>query len=150
LDLYRGQFDFFPQFSTQVHDFDPGINPYPDGLFWTVPIIAQEQVNLGTGTARMAVSNLNLFDYFNIPNAFRHTIAPLPATCSFDVRWTGPASNRSAITETPGSIGEIAETNATMSWSASRPDGFSFESDLTPTTSVFAQVGLVRNGIFAE
>ena len=146
MDLYKDLSD--P--TSQEHDFDPGINPYPLGLFWTVPILEQEHVNLGTGTARMTVNNLSLFDYFNIPNAIQHPANRLSATCSFDVRWTGPASNRLAITQTPGSTGEIVETSATMTWSASRPDNFHFQSDASPTTNVFAQVGKVRNGVFAE
>jgi hypothetical protein len=38
---------------------------------------------------------------------------------------------------------------ATMTWSASNADGFRFVSDPEGTTSFFAQLGKVRNGVFA-
>ena len=149
MDLYRGQFDF-QNFTTQVHDFDPGINPYPRGLFWTVPIAPQEQVNLGTGTGRMRVDNLALKDFFNIPNALFRVQDPVSAdaVCSFDIRWTGPVSSRGGVSTT-GSSGELVMTSATMSWSASNSLGFRFESNPNGTTSAFAQLGKIRNGIFA-
>lgn len=149
MDLYRGQFDF-QNFSTQVHDFDPGINPYPRGLFWTVPILPQEHVNLGTGTGRMQVDNLALKDFFDIPNALFRFQDPVSAdaVCSFDIRWTGPVSSRGGVS-TPGSAGELVMTSATMSWSARNSLGFAFESNPSGTTSAFAQLGKIRNGVFA-
>ena len=40
--------------------------------------------------------------------------------------------------------------DATMQWSASNGLGFQFETDPSaPTTSVFAQLGKVVNGVFA-
>ncbi len=150
MDLYRGQYDF-NAFSTQVHDFDPGINPYPGGLFWTVPTGPQDQVNLGTGTGRLSVNDLALQDFFNIPNALFRFQDPVSvdATCSFDVHWTGPVTSRGGVS-TPGSTGELVMTSATMTWSASNADGFSFVSDPSGTRSVFAQLGRISNGVFAE
>ena len=150
MDLYRGRYDF-TNFSTQVHDFDPGINPYPGGLFWTSRIGPQDHVNLGTGTARMQVQNLALQDYFNIPNALFRFLDPVSAdaTCSFDIRWTGPVSSRGGVS-TPGSVGELVMTTATMTWSAHNSQGFSFVSNPSGTTSVFAQLGKISNGVFAD
>ena len=143
MDLYRSQFDF----SDQVHDFDPGITPYPEGLFWTVPFGSIGPVELGTGSAHMSATNLPVFDYFSIPNAiFNGPFAQ--ALCSFDITWTGPVTSRGPVT-TPGSTGELVMTKATMTWSASNDLGFSFTSDPSPTTSVFAQLGHVSNGVFA-
>jgi hypothetical protein len=150
LDLYRGQYDF-TNFTTQVHDFDPGIHPYPEGLFWTVPIAPQEKVNLGLGTARMQVSDLSLQDYFSIPNALFRFLNPtsVDATCSFDIQWTGPVSSRGGVI-TPGSTGELVMSSATMTWSASNANGFKFVSNPSGTTSAFAQLGKISNGVFAE
>ena len=94
MDLYRGQYDF-TNFSTQIHDFDPGINPYPGGLFWTVPILGVGPVVLGRGAARMSATDLALQDFFDIPNAlFRfETPVSVGATCSFDVHWSGPVTS---------------------------------------------------------
>ncbi len=145
MDLYRGQFDF-QNFSTQVHDFDPGINPWPGGLFWTLPVGAIGPVSLGTGTATMRAENLPVHDFFSIPNALFNGHSA-PAVVSFDISWNGPVSDRGGVT-TPGSTGELVMTDATMTWSASNNEGFSFTSDPS-TTSFFAQLGHVSNGVFA-
>jgi hypothetical protein len=148
--LYRGQFDF-ANFSTQVHDFDPGITPYPAGLFWTVPLPKSVDINMGAGRARMSASNVAVKDYFDIPNALFRFESPVSvdATCSFDIRWSGPVTSRGPVS-TPGSAGKLLLCNAAMTWSASNANGFRFVSDPSPTTSVFAQLGRVRNGVFAD
>lgn len=148
MDLYRGQFDF-TNFSTQVHDFDPGINPYPGGLFWTVPTQSVGPVELGTGTAHMSAANLELEDYFSIPNALFRFLSPesVGATSSFDIHWSGPVTSRGPVT-TSGSSGQLVMCQATMTWSATNNLGFSFVSNPAGTKSVFAQLGHVRNGVF--
>jgi len=147
LDLYRDLSD--P--TTQEHDFDPGIHPYPGGLFWTLPISPVGPVELGTGTAHMSATDLAVSDFFNIPNALFHFPGspPVDAKCSFDIHWNGPVSSRGGVT-TPGSSGELVMSSATMTWSASNSNGFSFVSNPSPTTSVFAQLGRIQNGVFAE
>jgi hypothetical protein len=143
-----------------VHDFDPGIDPYPEGLFWTVPLQSGREdeghggvtVDLGDGKARMRATNLRVRDFFNSPNAlFRfQSPASVRATVSFDIRWLGPATGRSAVTSPPGSSGRLLMSPATMRWSAQNAQGFSFKSDPSSTTSVFGQLGRVRNGIFSH
>lgn len=139
-------------FSTQVSDLDPGITPYPDGLFWTVPLPHDAvDVQMGAGKASMKANNLAVSDYFTIPNALFHFLNPvsLPATCSFDIQWSGSVTDRSHVDDpVVGFAGEFVQSEATMTFSASRSDGFSFASDSFPTTSVFAQLGQMRNGIF--
>ena len=135
-----------------MHDFDPGIHPYPQGLFWTAPLPpGGVTVHLGAGTARMAAANLQVRDFFNLPNAlFRfQTPASVAATVSFDIRWLGPATGRSAVTSPPGSAGQLLSSPVTMSWSATNASGFSFNSHPSGTTSFFGQLGRVQNGIFA-
>ncbi len=150
MDLYRGQYDF-TNFSTQVHDFDPGIDPYPGGLFWTVPKPTLSPVELGKGTARMSMANLALKDYFDIPNAlFRFELpVSVDANCSFDVEWTGPVASSGPV-NTPGSTGELSLTKAKMTWSATNSLGFRYQSNPSGTTSAFAQLGRVQNGVFAD
>ena len=148
MDLYAGQYDF-TKFSTQVHDFDPGIKHYPDGLFWTVPIASVGSVELGTGTAAWSTNNLGLTDYFNIPNALFRFDGSTPATVSFDIVWSGPVTSRGQVTS-KGSTGELVMCDATIRWSASNGLGFKFTSNPSGTKSVFAQLGHVSNGVFAE
>jgi hypothetical protein len=138
-------------FSTQVSDFDPGITPYPDGLFWTVPFVDGVDVQMGAGRATMKATNLALSDFFSIPNAlFRfQSPASMPAVCSFDIQWSGPVTDRSHVDDPAvGFEGEFVLNQATMNWSAARDDGFRFVSDSSPTTSAFAQLGQMRNGVF--
>jgi len=59
-----------------------------------------------------------------------------------------PVTSSEPVT-TPGSSGELINCQATMTWSASNALGFSFVSDPSPTTSAFAQLGRVKNGVFA-
>lgn len=152
MDLYEGQFDF-TNFSTQVHDFDLGIEPYPEGLFWTVQVAPSSvgDVNLEKGTARYAVHNLSLKDFFNIPNSLFHINNPTfaPATTSFDIRWAGPVTERRSIRDaTVGFTGNFVSSSATMSWSATTMN-FKFESDPASTSSsVLAVLGHERNGVY--
>jgi hypothetical protein len=119
-----------------------------------VPLTAPDgvDVHVGAGKARMKADNLALEDYFDIPNALFHLESPVEvdATCSFDIRWSPPVTERSQITSPAGSVGHQVLCQATMTWSASNALGFSFESDPAGTTSVFAQLGHVRNGRFAD
>jgi hypothetical protein len=138
-------------FTTQVSDFDPGINPYPDGLFWTVPFADGVDVNFGAGRASMKANNLALSDFFSIPNALFRFMDPVSqrAVCSFDIQWSGPITDRSKVDDAAvGFAGQFLLNQATMTWSAVREDGFRFVSDPSPTTSVFAQLGKMRNGSF--
>jgi hypothetical protein len=139
-------------FSTQVHDFDPGITPYPDGLFWTLPMPDDSvDIQMGAGKGSMKGSDLSAPDFFSIPNALFRFLSPvsIPATCSFDIRWHGPVTDRSRV-EDPvvGFSGEFVLSQATMTWSAARADGFRFESNPADTVSAFAQLGQMHNGVF--
>jgi hypothetical protein len=150
LDLYRGQFDF-TNFSTQVHDFDPGIHPYPAGLFWTQTGIRLGEIDLEDGEAHMSASHLPERDFFNIPNALLRFQTPVSveASASFDIHWSGPVTSRGPV-KTPGTSGQLSMCQADMTWSARNSLGFKFVSDPHGTTSAFAQLGRVRNGVFFE
>ena len=129
-------------------------------MFWTVPLQSGREdegqdgvtVDLDSAKARMRAKNLHVEDFFNIPNALFRFLNPasVRATVSFDIRWRGPVTGRSAVTSPPGSSGQLLMNTATMKWSAENAQGFSFKSDPSGTTSVFAQLGRVRNGIFAH
>ncbi len=150
MDLYRGRYDF-TNFSTQVHDFDPGITPYPGGLFWTQAGVTVDDVHVGEGSAHMSATELPENDFFNIPNGLFRFLHPVSSNAhvTFDISWNGPVSSRASIA-TPGSSGELGMCSATMTWSAHNDMGFKFKSNPSPTTSAFAQIGHVSNGVFFE
>jgi hypothetical protein len=99
----------------------------------------------------MAATNMPLTDFFNIPNALLRFQSPVsvPASASFDIHWSGPVTSRGQVTAPTGSTGELVMCHADMTWSASNANGFKFTSNPSGTTSVFAQLGHVSNGVFA-
>jgi hypothetical protein len=97
----------------------------------------------------MAATNLAVTDFGSIPNALFHFAPSVDARCSFDIQWSGPVSSRGGVS-TPGSTGELVMNTATMTWSASNASGFKFVSNPSGTTSAFAQIGRIQNGVFAE
>lgn len=103
---------------------------------------------MGAGQARMTATDLALMDFFNIPNALFHGQDPVPASATFDIQWSGPVTNRSPVSSPPGSSGELVMSQATMTWSAMNSLGFQFQLDPSGTTSAFAQLGRVQNGVF--
>jgi len=111
-------------------------------------------VQFGAGKGSMRGSNLSAPDFFNIPNALFRFLSPasVPATCSFDIQWSGPMTDRSQVNDpTVGFAGEFVLSQATMTWSAASTDGsFNFVSNPKDTVSAFAQLGHMRNGIFYE
>jgi hypothetical protein len=150
MDLYEGQFDF-QSFKTQVHDFDPGISPYPAGLFWTIPLSASSvSINMGAGRAAMAASDLVIRDFFNIPNALFRLQSPasVSATVSFEITWNGPVTDRVEVNDpATGFAAEFFHNQAASVWTATNQSGFSFVANPS-TTSVFAELGQLRNGVF--
>jgi hypothetical protein len=99
----------------------------------------------------MTATDLPVEDYFDIPNALFRFQDPVsePAICSFDISWSGPVTDRSPVNAPSGSFGTLVMCQATMQWSARHSSGFHFETDPNAaTTSVFAQLGKVSNGVF--
>jgi hypothetical protein len=100
----------------------------------------------------MTTDDLQIRDFFNIPNAllrFQHPVS-FGASVSFDVRWLGPATGGTAVTSPPGSAGRLFTSPATVTWTGRNSSGFRFESNPSGTKSFFGQLGRVRNGIFAR
>jgi hypothetical protein len=97
----------------------------------------------------MTATKMPLTDFFNIPNALSHQTPGVGATASFDIHWSGPVTNRAQVTAPSGSTGELGLCQATMTWSASNDNGFTFKTDQSQTVSAFAQLGHVSNGVFA-
>ncbi len=133
-------------FDNQVHDFDPGIAT--NGLFWTVEIDRRDlDVHPGSGEASLVIRDLDLLDYFSIPNAFLRGPSN-PARVSFEVRWAkGRKKVRIRDEENRFDV-KLIENSATMAWTASTL-GETFESGpARESTSLLAEVGRERNGRF--
>ena len=94
------------------------------------------------------IADLDVLDYTKVPNA-RALGAAVPANVTYELRWSGPISRDLTVQDTTnGFAGTFQENQATLTWSASQP-GFTFVSDPANTsTSLLAQLGRERNGIF--
>jgi len=75
-------------------------------------------------------------------------IAPVPATVSFDVKWSGVISRAAIVNEAQNFKGDFVKTGSTIKWSAAQ-NGFFFESEEpNPARNVGAVIGSERNGVF--
>lgn len=136
----------------QIHDFNPGtIDSGPaKGLFWTSHIATREvHVDLDEASAVMRVDQLNVEDYGTLRNALLDGPSD-PATVSFVMHWGGVRARLHVRDLVEHFDSDRIEGTATATWSAVVPSKrFSFESDPAATsTSVFADIGAERNGLF--
>lgn len=141
----------------QIHDYSPGIGP--KGLFWIIPAPRDSvEIDLGAGTASIRLSNVPIIDAHDLANALTNghglvsppipPIAPVPATVSFDIQWSGVISQAKVTNEAQNFTGQFIETGVTISWSASQA-GFSFVSEPpNPGRNVYSVIGHERNGFF--
>jgi hypothetical protein len=146
LDLFDGQLGL----PNQKFDFNPHIAA--NGVFWSPRIEPDAvKVHLGGGTASLRLTNVKVFDDHNLQNSLQGGgEKPVPATVSFDVRWSGVTRRVKFRDEKNGFSGKFIEDTATIEWSA-KESGFAFTSDPAKTSkSVFAVIGHERNGIFFD
>ena len=132
----------------QIDDMNPGIHPFPNGLFWTTQIPDDSvRVRPGDGDAIYRVTNLKIADYGNFDGSFGNGPST-PATVNFEVRWSG-VNQRLTIADPVARFGgEFVRGRAQMAWSAIVGD-FEFRSDpIETSTSDFASLGIERNGSF--
>ena len=72
----------------------------------------------------------------------------VPADVSYRIRWSGVTDRVTVRDDTNQFVGNFIEDTATVSWS-SKQKGFKFVSDPASTsTSLFAEIGRERNGVF--
>jgi|SRR5215469_1458126 len=147
MDLYEAG-----GFTNQLHDFNLGIVPFPDGLFWTTATDPKNiKASFGNASASFHLNDLAVTDYFNIVNALENGAlqTPVAATLStLDVEWSGPGTRVTVQDAANGFEATLIRNSATMKWTASNAAGFSFVSDPAGTTSVVAQIGHEKNGVF--
>ena len=104
-----------PDFSNQIHDFNPGLD---NDLFWTVPVDEDSlKVNPGSGVASLVVDKLVIEDYFNVVNALNDGNNN-PATVSFKIHWAAGTKRVKVRDQATQVKGEFVMNTATMAWSA--------------------------------
>jgi hypothetical protein len=145
MDLFLGVPDL-NTFSNQVHDLNPGVRP--SGLFWTVDLSSHSvDVSPGSGVATLAVTDLEIEDYHNLPNALVDGPSD-DADVSFVVHWKRGTKKVDTRDTTLGFAANLVENTATIQWTATIL-GQTFQSGPENTSvSSFAAVGHERNGHF--
>jgi hypothetical protein len=102
-------------------------------------------------SVRLHVENLPVVDSFTLFGPIE-----IPATVSFDVRWTSFGEVRqleprsSNPTDPTNFAGEFFFATSTGSFSGSNEDGFAFEASLATTDDRWAEMGTERNGVFLQ
>jgi hypothetical protein len=132
----------------QINDFNPGIAS--SGLFWTTAISPDDvDIDFEEGSASMSVRNVTVLDFHDIGNAlFGGGAPPAPAIVSFRVRWSGIQERVRIRNVDQDFTGKFIRNQAQMEWSATTEE-FTFASAPADTSSsVFAELGQMRNGSF--
>ena len=147
----------------QIHDYNVHIDS--NDLFWMIRVAdAAVKVDFDQARARLRVSNLSVFDDHDIANSVTQglglpgdlgfpyptiaPVAPVRATVSFDVEWSGVVDMAPIHNSTQGFKGSFLSTGATIKWSAEQP-GFRFESETPdPSRNLISVLGREQNGVF--
>ena len=104
-------------------------------------------IDFEAGEATLLV-DVDVLDYTKKENAFALGAA-VPAAITYELEWSGPITRDVTVRDADhGFRGRFLENQARLAWSASQA-GFKFVSDPANTsTSLFAQLGRERNGVF--
>jgi len=122
------------------------------------------KVDFDDGRARLRVRNLSVFDDHDIANSVTQglglpgdlgfpypaipPVAPVRATVSFDVEWSGILDIAQIHNTLQSFKGSFLSTEATIEWSAEQP-GFRFVSEPPdPTRNLISVLGREQNGVF--
>jgi len=108
----------------------------------------------------MHVEGFSITDSHDLANNLTHgrglptnnppipAVAPVPATVSFDVQWSGEISRQTVVNEAETFRGDFITTGSTIKWSSTQ-SGFFFDSEEpNPTRNLGAVIGRERNGVF--
>jgi len=97
----------------------------------------------------MRMHHVALNDFFNIPNACSDSSLQCRLRLTSASTSNGPDPSQQCCGDHARFSGSAVHDHRHDDWSASNSLGFRFESNPKGTTSAFAQLGRVRNGIFA-
>ena len=135
-----------PDFSNQVHDYNPGIAE--NGLFWTIPFPEEGAwIDLASGKAEMHALSLEIPDTYTFGNAAARGPQEM-AQVSFDVWWHSPTAVEHLRSEEQGFAATLLDVASAISFSA-ESDTFAFVSDPPETSqALYARIGYEANGVF--
>ena len=116
------------------------------------------EIHFGAGVASLRMRDVPVMDahdlYNNLTNGEGYPplgippIAPVPATVSFDIEWSGITDREKVVNVMQNFRGQFVKTGATIDWSAESAD-FAFRSENPdPSRNLYAVIGHEQNGIF--
>ena len=116
------------------------------------------EIDLDNATASLQLTDLPIIDAHDLANNLTNgqgftnppipPIAPVPATVSFAIGWSGVVNQAKVTNQAEQFTGQFIETIATIKWSASQA-GFDFVSeDPNPARNFYSVIGHERNGVF--
>jgi hypothetical protein len=116
------------------------------------------EIHFGAGVASLRVRDVPVMDahdlYNNLTKGQGYSplgippIAPVPATVSFDIEWSGITDREKVINVMQNFRGQFVKTGATIDWSAESAD-FAFQSESpNPNRNLYALIGHEQNGVF--
>jgi hypothetical protein len=135
-----------PDFSNQVHDYNPGIAE--NGLFWTIPFPEEGAwIDLASGKAEMHALSLEIPDTYTFFNAAARGPQEM-AQVSFDVWWHSPSATEQVRNDEQGFAATLLEVESAISFSA-ESENFAFISDPPDKSqALYARIGFEANGAF--
>lgn len=91
----------------------------------------------------------NLTNGKGFPSLGIPPIAPVPATVSFDIEWSGVTNSARIVNEMQNFRGDFVQTGGTINWSAVDQNGFAFQSEApNPARNLYSVIGHEQNGVF--
>jgi len=141
----------------QIHDYSPGIGP--KGLFWIIAVPNDSvEIDLDQPRASLQLRDVSVIDAHDLANALTNghgfanppipPVAPVLATVSFDIEWSGMIAQANVTNQAANFSGQFIETFATIKWSSTQA-GFDFLSEApNPARNVYSVIGHERNGFF--
>ena len=134
-------------------------------VFWMVEVDDDAvEVDFDSGRARLRVRGLDLYDDHDLANSVTQglglpgglgfpypaiaPVAPIRATVSFDVEWSGIVAMAQIENTMQHFNGSFLSTGATIKWSA-KEEGFEFQSEAPdPSRNIVSVLGHEKNGVF--
>jgi hypothetical protein len=95
----------------------------------------------------MDFTDLQTRDFHNLVNTL-HRGPSVPADVSFRIRWSGVTDRVQIRDEKDKFVGDFIEDTATVSWSSKQRDFQFVSAPASTSTSLFAEIGRERNGVF--
>src|SRR5262249_47035311 len=128
-------------------------------LFWVIPTEKDSmEIHFGAGVASLPMRDVPVQDahdlYNNLTNGQGYPplgippFAPVPATVSFDIEWSGITDREKVANVMQNFRGQFVKTGPTTDWSAESADcAFQSESP-KPDRNLYAVIGHEQNGVF--